>query len=157
MAARWRQLPAPVRAVAVATEDAVSAAGEQDQEAFDAAVALLAGTEGSGLVLGSTVRLLLEARHPDGLDGDDIRQVLTDTVTRAGQWRSDVDPHAVLVLLAGALGIHDQDEQTPPMAAVESARHAVLLLDHLISGGRRPVGDYLTAVFTEIERTETLD
>ncbi|WP_229404880.1 hypothetical protein [Micromonospora sp. NBRC 110038] len=166
MTTTWRHLPAPAREIARAATDAVAAARVRDTEAYDEAVDRLAGADRSGLVLGAVVRLLLEETHPDGLDGDDVRQVLESCVRGAASWRPDVDPHVVLVLLAGALGVYDPgDDPTPPDPAA-LARHAPLLLAHLLTADAsegppaapdRPLDGLLTAAFAEIRRTELND
>jgi hypothetical protein len=156
MTTTWRHLPAPAREIATAAVDAVAAAREHDPEAYDVAVARLAAAERSGLVLGAVVRVLLEEGHPDGLDGDDVRQVLERCVRGAAQWRPDVDPHVVLVLLAGALGVYDPDGDESPPDPPAVARHAPLLVADLLATGR-PLDGYLAAAFAEIERTERHD
>jgi hypothetical protein len=108
-------------------------------------------------VLGTVVRLLLEQAHPDGLAGDDVRRVISHCVRAAAVWEPTVDPHLLLVLLAGALGIHDQDEQAPRPAPDVLARHTALLVAHLLTATPRPLAGYLTAAFAEIERTELQD
>lgn len=157
MNATWRHLPAPARAIAVAASNAVGAAEDHDRDALEVAVQTLAATEGSGLVLGAVVRTLLEELHPDGLDGDDIRRLIHDCVRAAAPWEPTVDPHVVLVLLAGALGVHDQDEQAPRPTPESLARNSSLLVAELLAATRRPLAGYLTAAFTEIERTEAHD
>ncbi|BCB76624.1 hypothetical protein GCM10022251_51020 [Phytohabitans flavus] len=157
MSTTWRHLPAPAQAIAVAASDAVAAAQARDRDGLEAAVGPLAAAEGSGLVLGAVVRLLLEEAHPDGLAGDDVRRVIEDCVRAAAVWEPAVDPHALLVLLAGALGVHDQDEEAQGPAPEALARHAALLVAHLLNTPRRPLAGYLTAAFTEIERTELMD
>jgi hypothetical protein len=157
MSTTWRHLPAPAREIAVAASDAVTAAQEQDRDGLQAAVGPLAAAEGSGLVLGAVVRLLLEDTHQDGLGGDDIRQIIERCARAAMAWEPAVDPHLLLFLLAGALGIHDQDEQAARPAPEALARHAALLVAHLLSATPRPLAGYLTAAFAEIERTELLD
>lgn len=153
----WRHLPASAREIAGAASDAVEAAKAQDSEAYEVATTRLAAAERSGLVLGAVVRLLLEETHPDGLDGDDIRQVLARCVRSAAPWRPDVDPHVVLVLLAGALGVYDPGEDDFPPDPVAVARHAPLLVVDLLAGTARQVDAYLSAAFAEIERTERHD
>jgi hypothetical protein len=153
----WRHLPAPAQAIAVAASDAVTAAQGQDRDGLDAGVGRLAATEGSGLVLGAVVRLLLEEAHPDGLDGEDVRRVIEHCVRAAVVWEPAVDPHLVLVLLSSALGVHDQDEQAPRLPPDSLARHGALLVAHLLSSTPRPFAEYLTVAFAEIERTELLD
>lgn len=157
MTAAWRHLPPPARAIAVGTAAAVAAAGERDRDAFDTAVLSLATVEGSGLVLGAVVRLLVEELHPDGVDGDDIRRILDRCVPAAAGWQPPVDQHTMLLLLAGALGIHDQDEESAPPAPVVLTRHAVLLTADLLAAGDRPLDPYLGAAFAEIQRTELQD
>ena len=89
----WRHLPAAARPIAAAADAAVTAARDRDGEAMDAAVGDLAALDPAqvGLILGTTVRLLLEDQHPDGLTGDDIRAVLQSCVRGAAEWQPDVD------------------------------------------------------------------
>jgi hypothetical protein len=83
----WRHLPAAARPIAAAATAAVAAAHARDGEALAEAVARLAALDPSttGLILGTTVRLLLEETHPDGLDGDDVRKVLEHCVHGAAR------------------------------------------------------------------------
>ncbi|WP_410822246.1 hypothetical protein [Micromonospora sp. 050-3] len=157
MTGTWRHLPATARAIAWTATTAVAAAQARDGQAYDEAVGGLAADERSGLVLGAVVRLLLEESHPDGLAGDDIRKVLTHCVQESTRWRTDVDPHVVLVLLAGALGVYDPDGDESPPDATALARHAPLLVADLLTATNVPLDDYLAAAFAEIERTERQD
>jgi hypothetical protein len=152
----WRHLPAAARAIAVPAARAVAAASERDAEALDSAVPALAVAE-PGAVLGPVVRLLLEELHPAGMAGDDVRRILLDCVSAAREWQPTVDPTTVLVLLTGALGIHDRDEDAPQPDPAALARHAALLTAHLLASVRRPLAWYLTAAFAEIERAESHD
>jgi hypothetical protein len=139
-----------VRAIVEPVTAAVAAAG--DAPAFDEAVGQLSTVDPQRVstVLGWAVRLLLEESHPDGMDGEDVRAVLIGCV--AGP--SEVDPAVLLVVLTGALGLSDPDEQ-PALPPADVARHAVLLLAHLLQG--RPPGPYLDAAFAELERAETIE
>ncbi|HTJ37702.1 MAG TPA: hypothetical protein VL738_31100 [Dactylosporangium sp.] len=151
----WRHLPPAARAIAVAATDAVEAARERAPDPYDAAVDRLAALDPdqTGRVLGAVVRSLLEERHPDGLDGDDIRAALEHTVRTAGAWY-DVDPQVMVVLLVGALGIHETDENAPlPPRAL--AAHAPLLIADLLQ--TRSFARYLESAFTEIQRAELHD
>ena len=151
----WRHLPPAARAIAVASVEAVEAARARDEAAYEAAVDRLGALDAdrTGRVLGAVVRTLLEERHPDGLDGDDIRAALEHAVRSAGAWR-DVDPQVMVVLLIGALGIHETDEDAPvPPRAL--AAHAPLLIDDLLE--QRSFAALLTRAFTEIERAEIND
>jgi hypothetical protein len=151
----WRHLPAAARPIAAAATAAVAAAHARDGEALAEAVARLAALDPSttGLILGTTVRLLLEETHPDGLDGDDVREVLEHCVRGAAQWQPGVDPQVLLVLLAGSLGVLDDD--VPPPEPGDLALHATLLLADL--PGPRPAAEMLTAALTEIERAQLND
>lgn len=152
----WRHLPPAARPIAAAATAAVTAAQRHDGEALEEAVADLAALDPaqSGLVLGSMVRLLLEDAHPDGLDGDAVRAVLERCVRSAATWQPDVAPHVVLLLLAGALGVTEEDGSAPPKPEV-TARHAALLLADLL--GPRPAPPFLTAALAEIERVQLHD
>jgi hypothetical protein len=112
----WRHLPAPARPVAAAATAAVIAARSRERDALDDAVNDLAGLDPAttGLILGTTVRLLLEETHPDGFDGEAVRGVLERSVRAAIEWQPEVDPHVVLLLLAGALGVAEEDGSPPP-------------------------------------------
>jgi hypothetical protein len=152
----WRHLPAPARPIAAAADAAITAARDRDREALAEAAGDLAALDAAqvGLVLGTTVRLLLEDRHPDGLTGDDVRAVLTSCVTAAAEWQPEVDPHVVLFLLAGALGVLEEDGGPPPPPG-ELARHAALLLADQL--GQRPARVHLDRAMTEIEQTQLND
>ncbi|MFI7578191.1 hypothetical protein [Micromonospora sp. NPDC049497] len=157
MSTTWRHLPAPAREIAVAATDAVTAAREQDIEAYDVAVGRLATADRSGLVLGAVVRSLLEVGHPDGLAGDDVRAVLERCVRGAARWRADVDPHVVLVLLAGSLGLYDPEADEAPPGPAAVAAHGPLLVADLLTATGRPFEAHLTSAFAEIHRTELHD
>ncbi|MFI7431734.1 hypothetical protein ACIBPB_32650 [Micromonospora sp. NPDC049836] len=157
MTTTWRHLPAPAREIAAAATEAVAAARERDVEAYESAVLRLTAADRAGLVLGGVVRLLLEETHPDGLTGDDVRQVLERCVRGAATWRTDVDPHVLLVLLAGALGVYDPGDDDAPPDPAAVARHAPLLVADLLAAAGRPLAGYLEAAFAEVARTELHD
>ncbi|MFI1989568.1 hypothetical protein [Actinoplanes sp. NPDC020271] len=148
----WRHLPSPARPVAAAVTAAVDAVRKGEAEALDDAVAGLAALDPAhtGLILGTTVRLLLEEGHPDGLAADDVRDALASCV-RA---HPGADPQVVLWLLAGALGVLDEEgAPAPPPEAL--ARNAALLLTDLLAG--RDLGVWLTTALTEIQHTQLND
>jgi len=153
----FRELPAAARAIAVAAGEAVRAADAKDAAALDGAVGALAALDPSqtGLLLGTVVRLTLEDRHPDGIGGDEVRDLLTAVTRDAGQWQRGVDPELFLFLLAGALGVHepDPDAALPKPDAV--ARHVALLVAHLLDG--RPFAPQLARAAQEIARTQLND
>ncbi|UQU66031.1 hypothetical protein COUCH_06950 [Couchioplanes caeruleus] len=156
MTNEWRQLPAPARPIAAATSAAVAGARAHDEAALAAAIAELSVQDQTqaGLILGTAVRLQLEAAHPDGLDADDVRAVLAGSVRAAAAWCPRVDPQTMLYLLAGALGVWE-DDGSPPPKPEELALHAALLIEHLI--GPRPMTEVMTATLDEIQRAQLND
>ncbi|MFC7527718.1 hypothetical protein [Actinoplanes sp. GCM10030250] len=152
MTESWRHLPPPARPIAAATVAAVGAVQAGDAGALDDATGTLAGLDPaqSGLILGTTVRLLLEDGHPDGLTADDVRAALASCVRSS----PDADPQVVLWLLAGALGVLDEDGVPAPKPDA-LARHAAILLADLLAG--RPAAPWLTAALTEIEQSQLND
>ena len=148
----WRHLPAPARPIAAAATAAVAAVRAHDIAALDEAAATLAALDEArtGLVLGTAVRLLLEDAHPDGLGADDVRAALTSAVR---SW-PDADPQVLLWLLAGALGVLEEDG-TPGPKPDALARHTAVLVADLLAG--RPVEPWWTAALAEIERAQLND
>lgn len=155
-----RELPPSARAVATAIQAAVDAAGLREAAAMQSAAAELAGldTERTGTLLGTVTRMLLEEQHPDGLDGDDIRALLEGCTRWAAQWLPEVDPHVLLVVLAGALGIHPEEHEgvTRPSGQAVSL-HAPTLIAYLLSFKRRRLEPYLVTAFAEIARNEIME
>ena len=155
-----RSLPPAARAVATAMHAAVRAAGDADPDALTESAAELAAldSEQTGTAQGAITRLLLEELHPDGLDGDDIRTVLRECTTWASTFFPATDPHALLIVLAGALGIHPEEhDQVPRPAPATLASHAPLLIAHLLGTSGRHLDPYLAAAFADIERAETME
>ncbi|GLY03557.1 hypothetical protein [Actinoplanes sp. NBRC 101535] len=152
MTESWRHLPAPARPVAASTTAAVTALREGDTAAFAAAGERLAGLDPTqtGLILGTVVRLLLEDGHPDGLTADDARAALAGCVR---SW-PDADPQVTLWLLAGALGVLDEDGAAAPKPDA-LVHNAIFLITDLLTG--RPVAPWLTAALGEIEHTQLND
>lgn len=171
-------LPPPARVIASATTDAVAATQAGDAAAFADACGrlLLADPEHARVILGDTVRLLLEEVLPDGVDGDDLREIIHRSARAAAPWFPGVDPGVMVVVLSGALGIHPdtppdpgpgeerQPELDDPWDAVpprpstaEVTQHAVVLLADLLSARGRPLRGYLEAAFTELARRETVE
>src|ERR1044072_6571181 len=153
-------LPPAARAIAAATTDAGAAAQAGDKAAFDDACGrlLLADPEHTRVILGDAVRLLLEEVLPDGVDGDDLREVIGRCARSAAPWFPGVDPGVMVVVLSGALGIHpdtrpdpstgeerppeldDQSNAVPPRTSTAAVtQHAVVLLADLLSVRGRPL------------------
>ncbi len=154
-------LPPAARAIAKAIAASVDAAAREDADDMRAATAELAALDGerTGVLMGAVTRMLLEELHPDGLDGDDIRDVLEGCARWAMAWLPETDPHALLVILAGALGIHpDPHDEVERPAAPAIAQHAPLLIARLLAtAGPRRLDPYLSAAFAEIARSELME
>lgn len=136
---------------------AVKAAQAQDGDGLRDAAADLSklDDEQIGKVMGGVLRLLLERKHPDGLDGDDIRDLLQTCTLAAARWLPETDPHTMLVVLAGALGIHPDEHDDVARPTAESiALNTSVLIAHLLTSRLEP---YLTTTFTEIARSEFMD
>jgi hypothetical protein len=146
-------MPGPVRGLVAAVRDGVAAAGRADAESFEDAVTRLAALDPPLVaeVLGGAVRSLLEERHPDGLDGEDLRALLADSAHGA-PWAA-VDPDVLLVVLTGALGL--SAEELPAVAPPAVARHALLLVAQLTAGV--PPTAHLDAAVAELARAQTVE
>jgi hypothetical protein len=147
------------RAIAAAASAAVAAAGAQDALTFPSSAERLAALdrEQVGLVLGAVVRSLLEEAHPGGLTGEDMHDLLARCAA-ASVWFPAFDANVLLVLLAGSLGIHPDDDEPRPVSALEMGCHAPLLISTLLS--RSPssrLDAHLDAAFSEIARSETVE
>jgi hypothetical protein len=144
----------------------VTAARSDDPVAFRQASVRLAALdrEQVGLVLGAVVRSLLEDLHPGGLSGDDVHDVLGRSAAASATCFPAVDANVLLVLLAGSLGIHPDEEDPHPVSALEMSTHAPLLIASLL-GEPGPSGRsfaahlsaHLDAAFAEIARSETVE
>jgi hypothetical protein len=173
------RLPPAARAISAAATEAVEAAQatapahdqpEQtraeepatqlpDRARYEAAAERLAALDPhqTGLVLGETVRLLLEHLHPDGLDADDLRAVLERVVRGAVPWLPTVDPDVFVVLLTGALGVHPDAEEVAPPGPAQTARHAPLLVADLLAVSGQPLSPVLAAAFAEIAQRQAME
>lgn len=107
----WRDLGGSARSVGAAVSQAVTCAARRDGDEYRAAVAELLAlpADQSGQVLAALVLELLEEQHPDGLDSDDIVLVLGRCYQATKGWLPPdlVDAHALIAVLASALGIHE--------------------------------------------------
>ncbi|MGS2810425.1 hypothetical protein [Nocardia sp. MW-W600-9] len=147
--------PAPARKIATAIEAALLAAQAADEPGFGSATGDLAElpSDQVGAVLAAIVRELLEIAHPDGLTGDDVRDVLEAVVRRSMVWLPRLDAAAVVSALTGALGIDEGEDgpQTDPQPA------AILLIDYLATAARVPAQQSVLRAINEIARAETVE
>jgi hypothetical protein len=160
------QLPAAARAIAGATTDAVSAVRATNVAAFDEAANRLAAVEPEQvrIVLGVVVRALLEDRHPDGVSGDDLLELIKSCARTSIGWYPGVDIEVLVVVLTGALGVHEPDLEPRKFTPLDVARHAPLFIAELLAAGPpeatdgtragRPLAGYFTDAYREISRSE---
>ena len=137
---------------------AVEAAAVGDLQAYDQAQARLSGVDPARLsvVTGTLVRGLLEELHPGGLTGDDVGEVLRGAALRA-LWLPDLDPAVLLVVVTGALGLLDAEDQPVQLAPAAVQRHAPVLVASLLASLVAPVGPRLAAALAELRRAETVE
>jgi hypothetical protein len=160
---RLRAVPTPATAdLAIALALALVEAGVESvrSESADGFVAALAGlprldVEVVGIVEAGAVRSLLEERHPDGLDADDVRTVL-DRCAGAAAWYPDFDPDALLLVLVSALGLIDPDE-APNVGREVLIAQAMFVIADLSALDPAGVGAHLAAAVAEIRRAETME
>jgi hypothetical protein len=152
----FSQWPAPARAIATAVQEAVAAVG--DRPDFEEAVAQLAALDQAqvSVVLGSVVQLLMEETAPDGLSTDDVRSLLEGCVRNATAWFPAVNVEALMIVVAGALGMQDPDAE-PVLDPRAVSAHALLLVHELLARTRRPLSGYLDIALGEIARAETIE
>ena len=185
MTVSWQDAPGPARGIGTAIARAVDAATGLEGGDFDdyepAALELMSQPlQPVGVVLSAIVRTLLEEKHPDGLDSDDISQVLGGCYRAATRWMpaDRLDPSVLIAVLASALGIHepgvtydeigappradgdewaDPSDEVPPRAPTpaEYAWTAPVLIADLL-GGRR-LNRYLDNAFSEIYTSESME
>ncbi|WP_405140732.1 hypothetical protein OG589_27685 [Sphaerisporangium sp. NBC_01403] len=155
----WRHLPKPARVIAETAAGAVAAARSRDLAVFQREAARLGAldSEHVGLVLGAVVRASLEELHPDGLTADDVQAMVGRCVRSAAAWFPDVDPHVLVMLVAGALGLHQHETESLRLDAMDVARHAPLLVADLLALSGRPLDACLAAAFGDIQRTRAAE
>jgi len=144
--------PSPVRAMAVAIDAAVGAAGAGDGPAFEDALAQLAGVEPTPLavVLGEIARSELERAYPDGLDADDAEQLIEAARVRFA-WYPGFSPDALVDALTGTLGVSLPEASAHPATVA----NGLLLVAELL-GGRR-LAPVLETALRELQRQQTVE
>jgi len=157
MTGDYRAWRGSARVLAETVDAAVTAARAGDPVAFGEATAALAGLDREQLavVLGTVTRQLLEHSHPDGLDADDVRHILTSTAKRAA-WYEPLDGAALLEALTGTLGVTDPDGVPHPDPDAVLAHGVLLISDQLHVLGQQlpPVLNYALG---ELQRAQTME
>ena len=109
-----------------------------------------------GTAQAGMIRALLEDRFPAGLDGDDIRAVLTECARSATAWLPDLDVTALIAVLTSALGVAEPEEM-PPLSPQTLTVHACLVIADLATGVADGADQYLRRAMAEIERAQTIE
>ncbi|MCW2522252.1 MAG: hypothetical protein JWO63_587 [Frankiales bacterium] len=140
-----------------AIEAAVERVRSADLDQFLLASALLSSLdlERVAIVQAAAIRSLLEERHPDGLDADDVRAVLT-RCAQAAAWYPDLDVAMLLLVLSGALGAVDPDEQ-PPAGRSLLTQHASVVLADLTAAEPALLAGHLHRSIAELRRAQTIE
>ncbi|MFD4265385.1 hypothetical protein [Rhodococcus sp. NPDC058481] len=151
--------PSAAREIADATDAAVAAARAAEPESYAEAAARLAALdqEQVTVVHASIVRELLEELHPDGLTGDDVQAVLARCARSAAVWVPDLDVSMLVVVLTGALGLTDPDEDPRPLARADLPRYAALIIADLLATADAAGSGYIRRAIGEIARAETVE
>ncbi len=154
--AEW---PTTARQIAVATDDAITAArsGSREQlaEVVEDMVAL--PFEQVSIVHAGVVRALLEDLHPDGFSGDDIQGALTRVAGAALAWLPDLDVTALAAVLTGSLGLPEMSEDAQKIGQADYLRSAVLVMADLLASADVVADGYIRAAIGEIARAETVE
>lgn len=147
--------PPTVRAIATATDDAVTAARVRSAADFADAIAVLGSEDASrvGLIHAEIVRSLLEELHPDGLTGEDVQDALASAVRSAAEWIPDMDVPGFVEVLTGALGVADTEEKRP----APRAEHAVLVIADLLFRRKVAAEVYIRRAVAEVQRAQTIE
>ena len=145
-------------ALSSALTGAVEAASAGDLAAYEMALARLRSLDPAqvGVVSGAVVRGLLEELHPGGLTGELVGAVLR-RAAGSGAWLPDLDPAVLLVVVTGALGLLDVQDQPVQLSTDAVLRHAPVLVASLLASLAAPVGPRLTAALAELRRAETVE
>jgi hypothetical protein len=147
--------PPTVRAIAAATDDAITAARARVLEDFREAVEQLSAEDRAQVsaVHAEMVRSLLEELHPDGLTGEDVQDALTGAVRSASVWNPELDVPGFVEVLTGALGVADTEEKRPP----PRPEHAVLIIADLLVRRKASAEVYIRRAVGEIQRAQTME
>ncbi|WHU49363.1 hypothetical protein QNM97_10505 [Gordonia sp. L191] len=151
---------AVARVIAEATDRGIGAARTHElEELRDAVEELAIHADAARDVHGHLVRELLETSYQDGLDGDDVAEVLNRTVSATGRWHAEVDPTAVAVVLTGALGVAERPDDGTTSAPTPSdvVVAALLVAADLASATAVDHGPYVTRAVEELRRAQTVE
>jgi len=150
-------LPPAGRALARTVTEAVVAAAGQDRDGLRAATGTLAAGDEHVVreVLSALVLQLLEQTNPDGLDADSVRDLLEEVLREAAPWLDELDPHAVVLVLGGALAVHEEDESAADWSGLLLA--CALVVARLLDRAGAPLAPALDAALGELRRAQTVE
>ncbi|WP_408016085.1 hypothetical protein [Rhodococcus artemisiae] len=149
--------PTITRQIATHTDTALTAVRSETVPVFDEALAELNTLpyEQVTAVHAGMVRELLEELHPEGLTGEDVQSVLENALRNGMRWLPSLQPDAVVVVLTGTLGVHD--DEAPKVRPGDYVTAGLLVLAELLAARKAAPGRYLRRAVAEIERTETVE
>jgi len=150
-------LPPAGRALARAVTGAVTGAAAQDRDGLREATGTLAAADEHVVreVLSALVLHLLEQTNPDGLDADSVRDLLEEVLREAAGWLPELDPHAVVLVLGGALAVHEEDESVADWSGLLLA--CALVVARLLERGGVPLAPELDRALGELRRAQTVE
>ena len=150
-------LPPSGRALVRTVTEAVTSAAGQDRDGLRDATGTLAAADEHVVreVLSSLVLRLLEQTNPDGLDADSVRDLLAEVLREAAGWLPELDPHAVVLVLGGALAVHEQDESAADWSGLLLA--CALVVSRLLDRSGGPLGPELDGALGELRRAQTVE
>ena len=157
----YRSWSGPAKALALAVDAAVSAAGDADAEAFDDALADLhrADREQLQVLLGTATATLLERAAPDGLDAEEAEKILRGCFAAAA-WYPALDGGALLGAFTASIGVADADadpEAPPPPGPDAVLAHGLLLVAYLCTETRSALDEVLEHALGELHRAQTME
>lgn len=158
MTARYQSWPEPARTMARAIDATVSAAQAGEADDFAAGLADLNRVDRAQLavLLGAVMRDLLERAHPDGLDADDVEQLLDSCIKATTPWFGLLDTDALVRALTGALDITDPDD-APELAGPAVVTHGLLLIADQLSTMNQALPAVLELALQELMRAQTVE
>lgn len=151
--------PTTARQIAVATDDAITAARAAARDAVAEAVEELVALpfEQVTIVHAGVVRALLEDLHPDGFSGEDIQSALTRVAGSTIAWLPDLDVAALAAVLTGSLGLTEMVDDALRIGPSDYLRSAVLVMADLLTAADVAPDRYIRAAIGEIARAETIE
>ncbi len=152
--------PSSALAIATATDAALLAVRTGDADTFDAATIELAALPFEQVVSVHfrIVRELMELVLPDGLEGDDVQDVLQRCARSAAAWWPNLDVGTLAIVLTGALGVGEVDETTTSARdRPGTLASAILVIADLGAAANTKTTSYIARAISDIARAETME